>query len=128
MLVNCQFVNKTEITNMLGSYYDTSQIDGVIDQKYIFSNPGGNLNQRWIKLGGMNYPTNQLNDAKSIIFRIDFVQDITQDTDYYMLIQFKMSSSAFTSSVPQVVHIHHFTELVIIIYTVTYHKIIQDFI
>ena len=35
---------------MLGNFYDTSQIDGVIDQKYIFSNPGGNLNQRWIKI------------------------------------------------------------------------------
>ena len=65
MLVNFHFFNETEITNMLGNFfYDTSQIDGVIDQKYIFSNPGGNLNQRWIKLGEMNYPTNQLNNAK----------------------------------------------------------------
>ena len=47
----------------------------------------------------MNYPTNQLNDAKSIIFRINFVQDIAQDTDYYMLIQFKMSATGFPSSV-----------------------------
>ena len=61
----CQtFFNKTEITNMLGNYYDASQIDGVIDQKYIFSNPGGNLNQRWIRLGTITYPTNQLSDAK----------------------------------------------------------------
>ena len=80
MLDNCHFFNKTVITNMLGNYYDTSQIDGVIDQKYIFSNPGGNLNQRWIKLGTITYPTNQLSDAKSTIFRINFVQDINQDT------------------------------------------------
>ena len=93
MLVNFRFFNKTEITNMLGNFYDASQIDGVIDQKYIFSNPGGNLNLRWIRLGEIEYPTNQLNDAKSIIFRINFVQDIAQDTDYYMLIQFKMSAT-----------------------------------
>ena len=38
---------------------------------------------------------------KSIIFQISFVQDITQDTDYYMLIQFKMSATGYPSSVVQ---------------------------
>ena len=46
----------------------------------------------------MNYPTNQLNDATNIIFRINFVQDIALDTDYYMLIQFKMSATGYPSS------------------------------
>jgi hypothetical protein len=84
-----------------GQVYTKAEIDSAIDQKYTFSNPGTNRQQRWLKLGTVTYPTSLLSNSLYTVLRITFIQNIIANEEYTMTVLFKFSNLALTSDLEQ---------------------------